>query len=253
MKQEDKEKQQGEQIRELVQQVRCELPRVGGRKLHKMLMPELEKKGIRIGRDRFFDYLRREALLVRPRKKFAVTTQSSHRFRTYNNLLKGLHLTHAHQAWVSDITYLKINQGFCYLSLITDAWSRKIVGYDVSDSLELSGCLRALNMALKQLPPRYNLIHHSDRGIQYCTKIYTGKLKKHSVGISMAEKGNCYENAKAERINGILKSEFYLDKKFNHVEEARRMVKQVIQSYNNYRPHLRLNHQTPQVVHEKNV
>lgn len=205
-----------------------------------------------MGRDLFFNYLRTTDQLVRPRKRYVVTTQSSHRFRVYNNLLEGYRLTGSHQAWVSDITYLRTYHGFCYLALITDAWSRKIVGYDVSNSMELSGCLRALKMAIKQLPASYQLIHHSDRGIQYCSNVYTDRLKTERIKISMAEKGNCYQNAMAERINGILKSEFYLDTKFTDTTQAKSSAKQAIELYNNYRPHMNLNYKTPYQIHLKN-
>jgi len=238
-----------QQVGQLVSEIRQLLPRVGGRKLYKMIQSELNTKGIKMGRDLFFNYLRSTDQLVRPRKKYVVTTQSSHRFRVYNNLLEGHLLTGSHQAWVSDITYLRTYKGFCYLALITDGWSRKIVGYDISNSMELSGCLRALHMALKQLPISYELIHHSDRGIQYCSNVYTDKLKTYKIKISMAEKGNCYQNAMAERVNGILKSEFYLDAKFNDIVHAKKSAIQAIQLYNDYRPHLKLNYQTPEQIH----
>lgn len=233
----------------MVKQIRVQLPRLGGKKLYGMIKPEVEKRGIKIGRDRFFDYLRSTNQLIRPRKRYVVTTQSSHRFRVYKNLIEKRILTGPHQVWVSDITYLRTVDGFCYLSLITDAWSRKIVGYEVSDSLELEGCLKALRMAFKQLPRNHTLIHHSDRGIQYCSRFYTSELKKKGISISMAEKGNCYQNAIAERINGILKTEFYLDVKFDGLAQARCSTKQAIYLYNTLRPHWNLNLKTPQFIH----
>lgn len=202
-----------------------------------------------MGRDLFFEYLRTHKLLIRPRRQYVVTTQSSHRFRIYDNLLINKTLSHCNQAWVSDITYLRTDKGFCYLALVTDGWSRKVVGFDVSDSLELSGCLRALRNALKQLPAKHHLIHHSDRGLQYCSNIYTNLLKANNIQISMAEKGNCYQNAIAERVNGILKNEFYLDKKFIDLRQAKRATREAINLYNSYRPHLKLKYQTPDFVH----
>ena len=206
-----------------------------------------------MGRDLFFDYLRAHGQLIRPRRRYVVTTQSSHRFRIYKNLIQGRVLTGPHQVWVSDITYLRTRKGFCYLSLITDAWSRKIVGYEVSDNLELEGCLKALRRAFKQLPANHKLTHHSDRGIQYCSNVYTSELTKRAVEISMAEKGNCYQNAIAERVNGILKSEFYLDAKFSDLEEAKAATSQSIWLYNCLRPHWNLDFKTPQLMHNFNT
>ena len=236
-------------LREKVMQVRMELPRVGGRKLHYMLKDELAEQGIKMGRDRFFDWLRAEGLLVKPRKQYARTTNSNHRFRVYTNLIEGKELTGKNQVWVSDITYLRSGNGFSYLALITDAWSRKIVGYDVSNSLELQGCVRALKMAMKQLPEKHALIHHSDRGIQYCSNVYTDMLRKKQIQISMADKGNCYQNAIAERVNGILKQEFYLDQRFKNLPQAQRATRQAIEIYNNLRPHLSIDYLTPEHKH----
>ncbi len=202
-----------------------------------------------MGRDALFDHLRQCDQLIKPRRNYVVTTRSSHRFRVYKNLITDLKVNHAHQLWVSDITYLRTQEGFCYLALITDAGSRKIVGFDVSDSMELSGCLRALQMALKQLPSNYSLIHHSDRGFQYCSKAYTHCLQQHGITISMAEKGNCYQNAMAERINGILKNEFFLDQKFKSVQQAARVTQNCIQLYNSIRPHYGLSFMTPEQKH----
>ncbi len=236
-------------LRERVMQVRMELPRVGGRKLHYMLKDELTEQGIKMGRDRFFDWLRAEGLLIRPRKQYVRTTNSNHRFRVYANLIEGKKLTDKNQVWVSDITYLRTGNGFSYLALITDAWSRKIVGYDVSNSLELQGCVRALKMAMKQLPENHGLIHHSDRGIQYCSNVYTEMLRKQQIQISMADKGNCYQNAIAERVNGILKQEFYLDQRFSKLSQAQRATRQAIELYNNIRPHLSIDYLTPEHKH----
>ena len=153
------------------------------------------------------------------------------------------------QVWVSDITYIRTINGFCYLALITDVYSRKIVGFDISDSLELSGCLRALKKALQQARPlAEHLIHHSDRGIQYCSNQYVGELKKRQIGISMTEENHCYENAIAERVNGILKDEFYLDQCFINLKRAKEATKNAIEIYNNKRLHLSLGYKTPNMV-----
>lgn len=233
----------------LIHQIRSQLPRVGGKKLYYMIKPSLNQEGIKLGRDALFDHLRGSGQLIRPRRSYVRTTQSSHRFRIYKNLVEDFQPRRPHQLWVSDITYLRTRQGFCYLALITDASSRKIVGYDISDSLELSGCIRALKMALKQLPSSHELIHHSDRGIQYCSTIYTSLLQENNIRISMAEKGNCYQNATAERVNGILKNEFYLDQKFTSVQQAAKVTQQVIKLYNQMRPHQSLKYSTPQQMH----
>lgn len=244
-----KQQIQKDQLLELVYQIRQLLPRIGGRKLHYMLTEELVKLSIKIGRDRFFDVLRQEGLLIRAKKKYIRTTDSTHRFRTYDNLLVNTPIDQSHQAWVCDITYIRTLEGFNYLALITDAFSRKIVGYDFSDSLELEGCKRALLMAIRQLPSHFRLIHHSDRGFQYCSNVYTQILKKHGIQISMAQKGNCYENAMAERVNGILKQEFFLDETFRTKQLACKAVGQAIWSYNELRPHFSLDLLTPNLKH----
>lgn len=156
------------------------------------------------------------------------------------------------QVWVSDITYIRTVNGFCYLALITDMYSRKIVGYDISNSLELAGCLRALQKALRQSGGVKGLIHHSDRGIQYCSNQYVNELKKKKINISMTEENHCYENAIAERVNGILKDEFYLDQNFFDVKHAQRAAKSAIKLYNELRLHLSLNYKTPEMVY-KNI
>ena len=198
------------QVIKLVKQERKQQPRVGTRKLHEALHTEFKKACLKIGRDVLFDVLRANGMLVKPKKASCRTTDSYHRFNTYSNLVKDMEVTAPNQVWVSDITYIRTVNGFCYLALITDMYSRKIVGYDISDSLELAGCLRALQFALKAARPAVGLVHHSDRGIQYCSNVYVNELIKHKIKISMTEENHCYENAIAERVNGILKDEFYL-------------------------------------------
>ena len=237
-------------IIKLVQDVRRYQPKIGGKKLYRLLTEDLEKLGD-IGRDRFFDILRKAGLLVKRKKKYVKTTDSYHRFHKYKNKLKGRLLTRPNQAIVSDITYLRTRQdGFVYLFLQTDAYSRKITGWDVSESLGIEGAVRALKMTLKQCPDSKGVIHHSDRGIQYCCKKYAGLLQKHKMEISMTEENHCYENAIAERVNGILKQEFLLDENFENKTMAIKAVREAIESYNNRRPHWSLNLCTPQQIHQ---
>jgi len=182
-------------LQSLVQPIRHVMPRMGGKKLYFMIQPSMSKERIKIGRDRFFKWLKHNDLLISPKKRYVNTTQSHHRFWIYDNLAATMNLTGSNQLWVSDITYLRTLEGFCYLALITDAYSRKIVGFDVSDSLELDGCMRALKSAFQTASNLGELVHHSDRGIQYCSSQYTALLKQKGIKISMAAKGNCYENA----------------------------------------------------------
>ena len=216
-------------------------PRVGGRKIYRML----REVGIRIGRDRLFQILKNHKMLIKKRKRFTKTTNSYHRFRKHRNLIKNLTVTKPKQVFVSDITYLDTTEGYCYLALITDLYSRKIVGWDVSNSLSVEGCKRALRMALKDVQPGCGLIHHSDRGIQYCTPRYTSILEKHGIQISMTEENHVYENAVAERVNGILKDEFLLGERLPSFHFATQLVPSSIQTYNDQRLHLSLNYKTP--------
>ena len=245
-------KQLGENknLMSLVQPIRKIMPRLGGRKLHFMIADRLVENQQRMGRDRFFQWLKQHDLLIRPKKRYVYTTQSRHRFWVYDNLTENLSPTKPNQLWVSDITYLRTAEGFCYLALITDAYSRKIVGFDVSDSLELNGCVRALKSAIQTASNLGQLIHHSDRGIQYCSDTYTNLLRDKGIRISMATKGNCYENALAERVNGILKNEFNLDTKFRTKQHAIQAVKQTVYIYNTIRPHWSLNLKTPMQSHQ---
>jgi len=234
---------------ELVQPIRHVMPRIGGRKLHFLIQDGLDQKALKIGRDRFFHWLKENDLLISPKRMYVHTTQSNHRFWVHENLTQRIILDRPNRLWVSDITYLRTLEGFCYLALITDAYSRKIVGYDASDSLELEGCRRALNRALQTASDLSQLMHHSDRGIQYCARQYTDLLKSKGIQISMAAKGNCYENALAERVNGILKNEFNLDYTFKTKGHAIKAVHESIYIYNQHRPHWAIGLQTPQQRH----
>lgn len=247
----NKQKDTEAKVIRLVKKERESQPRVGTVKLQKHLADDFFKLGIKIGRDRLFDVLRGNDMLVRRKKASFKTTNSYHHFHKYNNLIKDLEITRPNQVWVSDITYIRTIKGFCYLALITDLFSRKIVGYDLSDSLELAGCLRALQKALVNAKPAADLIHHSDRGIQYCSKQYVEKLTKKKVRISMTEENHCYENAVAERVNGILKDEFYLDQCFVNTRHAKKATKSAIGIYNNKRLHLSLDFKTPEQVYRK--
>lgn len=229
---------------------RRSLPREGVRKLVKSLDNEFTKASLKVGRDTLFNVLRQHNMLTLRKKYTARTTNSYHRFYKYNNIIKDMDVTRPNQVWVSDITYIRTIKGFCYLALITDMYSRKIVGYDLSDSLELDGCVRALNKAIYQAKNIKELIHHSDRGIQYCSNVYTQILKRKKIDISMTEENHCYENALAERVNGILKDEFYLDQTFTDVTHAKRATKNAIKLYNEIRLHLSLDYKTPNMVYQ---
>jgi transposase InsO family protein len=236
---------------ELVRQERRLQPELGGRKLLVRVGPELEEAGVSVGRNRFFSLLREKGLLVARRRRGPRTTDSRHRFRVYTNLLKDLDLRGPDEAWVSDLTYIRTEEGFVYLALVMDAYSRKIVGYDIDKSLEAEGCLRSLRMALGQLAEGAAPIHHSDRGTQYCCNDYVGLLEERGLAVSMTEENHCYENAKAERLNGILKQEYGLGETLRGLGEAKRMVRQAVELYNTMRPHTALGYACPESVHAR--
>ena len=239
-----------QELLHIVKKRRKSLPREGVRKLMKSLNNDFEIQQLKVGRDTLFKVLREHKMLTLRKKYSARTTNSYHRFYKYNNIIKDIEVIRPNQVWVSDITYIRTIKGFCYLALITDMHSRKIVGYDLSDSLELNGCVRALNKAVYQAKSINGLIHHSDRGIQYCSNIYTQILKRKKIDISMTEENHCYENALAERVNGILKDEFYLDQTFMNVAHAKRATKNAINLYNEIRLHLSLDYKTPNMVYK---
>jgi putative transposase len=225
-------------------------PRLGGRKLYKMLEPELAAAGVQIGRDRFFEVLRGAHLLLEPKRAlYPCTTYSGHNLPVFTNQIKELKLTGANQVWVSDITYLRSAEGFLYLALITDKWSRKIVGYHCGDTLEAQGALQALELAAAILPPGAHPIHHSDRGCQYCSHVYVERLSHYQLPVSMTETDHCAQNALAERLNGILKQEYSLDQEFRTKADALRAVAQSIWLYNHRRPHTALGYRVPEQVH----
>ena len=240
----------------LVGAYRSRQPRIGTRKLHHLIQPQLQEAGIVMGRDRLFGVLREARLLVPMRRAYHKTTDSHHRFRRHPNLLKPgegrITPTGSEQVWVADITYLPTQGRFVYLSLITDAWSRKIVGWNVHDSLQTEQVSQALQMALKGRKTRQRLIHHSDRGIQYCSDYYQKIHAKHGVTCSMTDGYDCYQNAMAERVNGILKGEFLLHRP-RDLAQARQIVAESVAIYNSERPHLSLKLQTPDAVHRASL
>lgn len=236
-------------VLELIRRERARHPQLGSRKLLHLIAADLESAEVSMGRDCFFALLGRHDLLILRRRVVARTTHSWHGFGVYPNLAKDLQLTGPHQLWVSDITYIRTLQGFVYLSLVMDAFSRTIVGYDSADSLEMEGALRALSMAEAQLPEGARPMHHSDRGSQYCCGPYVQQLKTHSMPISMTQENHCYENAKAERLNGILKQEYGLGATFATISEVAVAVHEATQSYNHYRPHGALANRFPMQVH----
>jgi transposase InsO family protein len=206
-----------------------------------------------IGRDKFFDLLRSNGLLVRKRRTRVYTTDSHHWLRKYPNLIKDITAERPNQIWVSDITYIKTQSGFVYLSLVTDVYSRKIIGWNLSDNMETKAPLRALHMAISQLPAdAQQVIHHSDRGVQYCSGKYVRCLQKHHIKISMTENSDPYENAIAERVNGIIKTEWLYDIKLKDIDQAKKAIRQIIKLYNRKRPHYSVELLTPEQAHQTN-
>lgn len=240
-----------ELVERLVKAERASQPRLGGRKLYFMLKPELDEAGVSIGRDLFFEVLRTNNLLLDPLPKSTRTTNSRHSLPVFRNIIKGRKITGPNQVWVSDITYIRTIEGFLYLSLITDKYSRKIVGYNLGGTLETEESLKALSMALKTKPKGVHIAHHSDRGCQYCSHLYVEKLEENNFEISMTEENHCSENALAERVNGILKQEYCLGSTFRSKEQVYRAVEEAIHLYNTRRPHTSLNYKTPEQVHRK--
>jgi len=238
-------------LRDGVLELRRQMPRLGGRKLHHLL--NLQAK-THIGRDRLFAILRDEGLLVSRRRKYTVTTNSKHWLRKYPNLIKSISLERPEQLWVADITYIDtLEDGNAYLHLVTDAYSKQIMGYELCSNMEAASTLKALRMALdKRKYKASELIHHSDRGLQYCSKLYTDCLKENGITISMTENGDPYENAIAERVNGILKDEFGLSNKLNNIIQAKELTKESIIIYNQLRPHLSCSMLTPDQMHQQN-
>lgn len=239
-----------ELVLQQVVSIRSQQKRVGARKLHHMLSGFCREHSIGIGRDSLFDLLREHSLLVRKRRRRVPrTTFSAVWTKRYPNLAKEFVPVASNQLWVSDITYVRVGEGFGYLSLVTDAYSRKIVGYYLSEDLSAKGCVRALRMALRDNPERDGLIHHSDRGLQYYSAAYM-KLLGERVRVSMSERSDPLENAIAERVNGILKDEL-LEKYFQSFREAKRHIDEAVSIYNHLRPHLSIDMLTPAEAHKR--
>ena len=241
-----------QQVVALVKEKRMIQPKIGGRKLYFMLKEPL--KSLSFGRDRFFDILRANHLLIAPKRSYNVTTNSHHRFRKHQNMILDYQITKPNQVWVADITYIGNRKNPSYLSLITDAYSKKIVGHHVADNLNTQSSLIALRKALKNKKINLeSLIHHSDRGLQYCSNEYQKLLEKHHINCSMTQNSDPYENAVAERINGILKQEFDIDKYDVETKLRRQIVNESIEIYNEIRPHFSNHYLTPNQMHEQSV
>lgn len=239
-------------VLQLVHQIRQSLPRVGTRKLHYMLTPLLQEHHITIGRDYLFELLSDHRLLIRQRKRKVITTNSRHWMKKYSNLIKELEINRPEQVWVSDITYIRMFDQWGYLSLVTDAYSHKVMGWAFRQDLTAQGCVDALQMAFSNRMYNESIIHHSDRGTQYCCKDYVGLLLKNNCAISMTDNGDPYENAIAERINGILKAEFNLYSSQIGFEQTTQKIKRSIDAYNRLRPHSSCDFLTPDQAHLQN-
>ena len=225
-------------------------PRLGTRKLHFMLKGVLVQEGVWLGRDRFLEVLREKGLLLAPKPaEYPCTTNSEHSLPVFSNRIKGLAVSKPNEVWVGDLTYVRTEVGFLYLALLTDKVSRKVVGYHCGDTLAAGGCLAALKHALADLPAGATPIHHSDQGTQYCCHEYVNWVVAHGLSVSMTETDHCAENALAERMNGILKSEYGLGGQFKTKAGARLAVDQAVRLYNTRRPHTALGYRTPQEVH----
>lgn len=238
------------QVLKQVSQIRRQMPRIGTRKLYHIL--ERPLKALSVGRDRLFLILKANHMLIAPTRSYRITTNSHHRFRKHKNLIDGMPITRPEQVWVSDITYLGSREKPSYLALVTDAYSKKIVGYSVSAHLDTENCIKALKMANAGRQYRSEkLIHHSDRGLQYCSNQYQDTLKKFNIACSMTETYDPYQNAVAERVNGILKQEFAVDKYAVDISILEKIIAESICIYNRNRPHYSCHFKTPEQMHQQ--
>jgi len=246
-----------ELVLERVLEIRKNHRHIGTRKLYEILQPFFLEHQIKMGRDALFDLLSANYLLVRRKKRKTATTNSYHRFKKYPNLIRNFIPEAPNQLWVSDITYWRTTNGFVYISFITDAYSKKIVGYHVAQTMEAVETLEALKMAisgfLKQPDCQLQLTHHSDRGVQYCSELYVKLLKKNNINISMTQSGDPLENAIAERVNGIIKEEYLNDYSIDTIKQAKELLSAVVDLYNIERPHQSIGYLTPNKVHENNI
>jgi putative transposase len=244
-------KEESVRVVSMVREIRKRMPRIGARKLYHLLRGEFESKGIKVGRDKLFEILRNNQMLITRRRKYIQTTNSKHWLKKYPNLIKEMEIDRPERLWVSDITYIRTENGFSYLSMITDAYSRKIVGYNTSKTLGTEGTIEALKMAINNRVSKDELIHHSDRGMQYCSKEYVGLLEKNNIKISMTEQSDPYENALAERMNRTIKEEFLFIEKFSGYQQLAKTVEESVRIYNTERPHLSCGMLYPADVHER--
>ncbi|WP_368666938.1 IS3 family transposase [Dysgonomonas sp. 511] len=244
-----KKQYKAKQVVAMVESIRRDMPRIGFRKLYYLLYAPLKK--LKIGRDKFLSILKANHMLIKPKRNYRITTDSHHRFRKHKNLIVDMPLKHPEQVWVSDITYIGGRDKNCYLALVTDAYSKKIMGYDISNSLATEGSLRALNMAIKQRCYKNRLIHHSDRGLQYCSNDYQRLLNAKRITPSMTESYDPYANAIAERVNGILKQEFLLEDYQVDINTMKLLVKDAVRIYNTKRPHWACYMKTPAEMHKQ--
>lgn len=226
------------------------MSRLGTRKLYHLLADQFREMGVKLGRDGLFGYLREEKMLIKPLKSYTKTTHSKHWLKKHPNLLKELRPTRIEEVFVSDITYVRSKERTHYLSLVTDAFSRKIMGYQLSDDMGTEQVVKALQMAIKTRKTNLPLIHHSDRGLQYCSSLYQQTLKSGKIKTSMTDGYDCYQNALAERINGILKQEFLIET-CNTRNELEKHIEESVKIYNHERPHLSLGMKTPNQIHQK--
>ena len=235
----------------MVLEIRQTMPRIGAKKLYFLLNNEF--KQLKIGRDKFINILRANHLLIVPKRSYHITTNSHHRFRKHQNQILELQIHRPEQVWVSDITYIGKRENPYYLSLVTDAYSKRIMGFNVSDNMNTESSLVALKNAIKQRKDKsLSLIHHSDRGLQYCANEYQKLLNKNDIRCSMTQNSDPYENAVAERINGILKQEFDIDKFNKKLPVMKLLVKNTIEIYNQKRPHYSNYMLTPNQMHRQN-
>lgn len=246
---------EAELVIQQVMAIRQSHPVIGARKLHVMLQTFMAEHGIKMGRDSLFNLLSAYKLLVRRRKRKISTTQSWHRFHKYPNLIKGIQLTGINQLWVSDITYYRTGEKFTYLSFISDAYSHKIIGFHAAESLEAIHNIEALKMAIKSVAEikGCNIIHHSDRGVQYCSDEYVKLLRDENIAISMTQSGDPLENAVAERVNGIIKEEYLTHYTYKTKKEVEQKLQQAVELYNTQRPHMSCSMLTPEAVHAGNL
>jgi len=245
----DKKKSTSDFILSCVKDIRKKHTKLGTLKLRNELQSELKQCGRGYGRNKFFDLLRTNDLLLKRRRRYSITTNSNHPFYKHTNQLAKVDITRPDQAWVSDITYLQTRERFVYLSLVTDVYSRKIIGWNVDESLAVEGCMEAIKMAIGNCSGTKGLIHHSDRGIQYCCHAYNELTARKGIRMSMGEAGNCYDNAIAERLNGILKDEYLLGSEFIDKKHAVKAVKEAVYLYNHERPHWSLGLKKPADVY----